>query len=173
VAPPILSAISGSRYYNPERARWINRDPIEEIGFREGHPESVAATVLAEVRSWNLYVFVANRPSGGVDVLGAGLLCVCPGGAPLTLGSRNVLQGKRCAAAGDVGNTGSGVFPPAFCVARWPACTPPWVTCALDTCNWWGSYVCNRTFIGAPPIGGAWFYWWERTRERLVEGCYP
>ncbi len=31
---PILNAISGYRFYNPELGRWINRDPIEEMGGR-------------------------------------------------------------------------------------------------------------------------------------------
>jgi hypothetical protein len=37
VAPPVLSAISGQRYYSPEFGRWARKDPIEEPGFRQLH----------------------------------------------------------------------------------------------------------------------------------------
>jgi RHS repeat-associated protein len=42
----------GYRYYNPTTGRWMSRDPIEEEG---GH---------------NLYAFINNEPSSGLDVLG-------------------------------------------------------------------------------------------------------
>jgi RHS repeat-associated protein len=42
----------GYRYYNPTNGRWLNRDPIEESG------------------GLNLYGFVGNDPTNGVDVLG-------------------------------------------------------------------------------------------------------
>ncbi len=49
------------RYYSPGLGRWISRDPIEEKG------------------GVNLYVFVRNAVSGGVDDLGTQL--VLPGGS--------------------------------------------------------------------------------------------
>ncbi len=49
---PIHNAISGYRYYNPELGRWINRDPIGEMG------------------GLNLYAFVGNAPLHRVDPLG-------------------------------------------------------------------------------------------------------
>ncbi len=42
----------GYRFYNPELGRWVNRDPIEEMGGD------------------NLYGFVKNDSIGGVDYLG-------------------------------------------------------------------------------------------------------
>jgi len=42
----------GYRFYNPELGRWINRDPIEEVG------------------GGNLYGFVHNGPGNYVDFLG-------------------------------------------------------------------------------------------------------
>ncbi len=49
---PIHNAISGYRSYNPELGRWINRDPIGEIG------------------GLNLYGFVGNSPVERRDLLG-------------------------------------------------------------------------------------------------------
>ena len=42
----------GYRFYNPELGRWINRDPIGEMGGR------------------NLYSFLSNRSALGIDYLG-------------------------------------------------------------------------------------------------------
>ena len=50
--PWVQVQLSGLRYYNPTLGRWVNRDPIEEIG------------------GLNLYAFVKNWPQGGVDILG-------------------------------------------------------------------------------------------------------
>ncbi len=45
----------GYRYYDPETGRWINRDPIEELG------------------GTNLYGFVSNEPTSWIDRLGLAL----------------------------------------------------------------------------------------------------
>jgi RHS repeat-associated protein len=51
-------AYFGYRYYNPETGRWINRDPSQERGGK------------------NLYQYVFNAPTNGIDYLG---LACCGG----------------------------------------------------------------------------------------------
>ena len=50
--PEFFTVNSGRRFYSPELGRWLNRDPIGEVGGE------------------NVYGFVANQPSGGIDLLG-------------------------------------------------------------------------------------------------------
>ena len=47
-----------SAFYAPEMQRWVNRDPIQELG------------------GVNLYLFVGNMPSRAVDYLGLARICV-------------------------------------------------------------------------------------------------
>ncbi len=61
------------RYYDPELGRWINRDPIEELGFKNS---------VHELKAWinknppggndrgNLYVFILNNGLLFIDFLG-------------------------------------------------------------------------------------------------------
>src|ERR1041384_504045 len=65
----------GYRYYNPSTGRWLERDPIEEEGFRN--------LFLFEGcrRKANLYGFVLNNPVGDFDYLG---LCGCDCGPDVT-----------------------------------------------------------------------------------------
>ena len=49
---PIREVISGYRFYNPDLGRWINRDPIGEIG------------------GINIYQFTVNDPLNRYDLLG-------------------------------------------------------------------------------------------------------
>ena len=51
------NVVPGLRYHRPDLARWVNRDPIEELG------------------GVNQTCFVSNRPSGVVDVLGLQEAC--------------------------------------------------------------------------------------------------
>jgi RHS repeat-associated protein len=64
----------GLRYYNPGLGRWLNRDPIDELG------------------GVNLYAYVGNDPVDGVDALGRALCYRYgrPCGAP------NQEDGNRC-----------------------------------------------------------------------------
>jgi len=48
----------GYRYYNPVLGRWINRDPLGELG------------------GLNLYAYVNNNATNNVDYLGLSLICV-------------------------------------------------------------------------------------------------
>ncbi len=78
---PIHNAISGYRFYNPGLGRWVNRDPIDELGFNvllESVVEDLNDLMAShfEARSGTsgqrdpLYVFVLNNPVSFFDVLG-------------------------------------------------------------------------------------------------------
>jgi len=54
-------------FYNPQPGRWLNRDPIEEPGFRLSTATNRKANTKHEVQ---VYVFVANNPLSYWDYLG-------------------------------------------------------------------------------------------------------
>ena len=62
--------IYGYRYYSASLGRWINRDPIDELGHLciEGSSEPLIWSIDEE--SQNLYRFAFNNPLGNVDALG-------------------------------------------------------------------------------------------------------
>jgi RHS repeat-associated protein len=53
------------RWYAPEIQRWLNRDPVEEIGF-----EQIRRAWITLNHSPNLYSFVQNQPTGKFDLFG-------------------------------------------------------------------------------------------------------
>jgi hypothetical protein len=60
----LLSLQTTFAYYDPGMQRWINRDPVDELGFRVvRRPESSATQPHA-------YLFVKNEPANGIDALG-------------------------------------------------------------------------------------------------------
>tara|TARA_B100001093_G_scaffold159307_1_gene151754 strand:- start:732 stop:1580 length:849 start_codon:yes stop_codon:yes gene_type:complete len=66
----------GFRYYDTSNGRWLNRDPIEEIG------------------GTNIYVFVRNEPTFNIDILG--MHCKdCPGIHKSCL-AKNVQRFLKC-----------------------------------------------------------------------------
>ena len=63
----------GYRFYHPELGRWINRDPIGEIGFRslgKGNRAVMADIQFLPRTLWGLYLFVNNGPINRIDLLG-------------------------------------------------------------------------------------------------------
>jgi RHS repeat-associated protein len=70
----------GQRYYNPALGRWLNRDPIEELG------------------GVNLYAYVGNDPVGRFDALGE-MWCGREQGCYLDNGQDDGGLGGRCPAA--------------------------------------------------------------------------
>jgi RHS repeat-associated protein len=61
----------GYRFYDPNLQRWLNRDPIEELGFQLLRNEPW----LSETPDHNPYLFVVNEPISGFDAFG--LACNC------------------------------------------------------------------------------------------------
>ena len=63
------------RFYDPGTQRWLNRDPIEDLGF-------IILTGHVPVRGAvdpNVYLFVANKPVNAIDALGLTLYyCTVP-----------------------------------------------------------------------------------------------
>jgi RHS repeat-associated protein len=63
------------RFYDPNLQRWLNRDPIEDLGF-------IILTGHVPVRGAvdpNVYLFVANKPVNAIDALGLTLwYCTVP-----------------------------------------------------------------------------------------------
>jgi RHS repeat-associated protein len=57
----------GYRFYDPNLQRWLNRDPINERGFRR-HPRGGRSPRVGE--ETNQYLFVRNRPVRGIDAFG-------------------------------------------------------------------------------------------------------
>jgi RHS repeat-associated protein len=64
----------GYRYYNPGTGRWLNRDPIEEIQFRETLKRNLnprrKAAFDQRLPLANEMTFVENRPNNVFDLLG-------------------------------------------------------------------------------------------------------
>jgi RHS repeat-associated protein len=54
------------RFYDPGLQRWLNRDPLGELGFEQIR----GFGPLGWNNPWNLYVFVANGPSDFIDGFG-------------------------------------------------------------------------------------------------------
>jgi len=57
----------GPRFYNPPTGRWLNLDPINELGFKLSTPNRKTFDHDEEL---NLYLFVANRPVNIYDAIG-------------------------------------------------------------------------------------------------------
>ena len=72
----------GYRWYDPNLQRWLNRDPLQEKGFKKMTRAKGGGTW----EEFNLYVFAHNKPISKIDpfglripVIGAGgKLCVSP-----------------------------------------------------------------------------------------------
>ena len=56
----------GYRYYTPSMGRWLNHDPVEELGF--DWLQSIDTSSNAS--SPNVYNFIANNPISAIDLLG-------------------------------------------------------------------------------------------------------
>jgi RHS repeat-associated protein len=64
------------RYYEPNVQRWLNRDPIAELGFRSVRTQRALAqsALLTIIAGPNLYTFVRNSPVLFVDYNGLEVL---------------------------------------------------------------------------------------------------
>ena len=93
---------TANAYYDPGTQRWLNRDPVEEIGFDQMRgiathlfKKALFETLLADpsitpslffvTRSDdynNVYLFIQNSPIGYVDLFG--LEAICDDGFPVS-----------------------------------------------------------------------------------------
>src|SRR5262249_45287514 len=64
----------GYRFYAPDLQRWINRDPINELGFKTLNAGDEGIHLDEEL---NLYAFVNNRPIDGTDPKGTSCDYLC------------------------------------------------------------------------------------------------
>jgi hypothetical protein len=64
-APHLASA-----YYDPGVQRWINRDPINELGFEALPRGRGAAIMIGASHSPGLFTFVGNQPVRNLDIFG-------------------------------------------------------------------------------------------------------
>src|SRR5208337_460757 len=60
----------GYRFYDPGLQRWINRDPIDELGFESLPRPRTSIILLGENNGEDPFGFVGNRPTRSVDVFG-------------------------------------------------------------------------------------------------------
>jgi len=60
----------GYRFYSSDFGRWINRDPVDELGFKLAVLPASSSMIVSDP---NNYVFVINNPVEGFD--GLGLTC--------------------------------------------------------------------------------------------------
>ncbi len=75
---PLLTFIchhTASAYYDPGVQRWINRDPVGELGFEIGSRSSVSEVT----EEMNCYRFLANEPVESIDSWGLSLASVITG----------------------------------------------------------------------------------------------
>ncbi|MGI6494698.1 MAG: RHS repeat-associated core domain-containing protein [Kiritimatiellia bacterium] len=109
----------GYRFYAPELMRWLNRDPIEEEGFRAafsgaliGAPIEAAVEVLANISGQafsgelpvglfahgdqNTYLFVLNRPVNLKDRLGLDITLETGNHAPWYQFLNNLVHQQVC-----------------------------------------------------------------------------
>lgn len=64
----------GYRYYKPSTGTWVNRDPVDEAGFK-----SISkAKAIKQGSDIVIYGFVGNNPIGLVDWMGLACCCKCP-----------------------------------------------------------------------------------------------
>jgi hypothetical protein len=69
--PALLSAPHlASAYYDPGVQRWINRDPLGDIGNIAIHPPNPVTDPVRERGGVNLYLIVDNEPLGSIDIDG-------------------------------------------------------------------------------------------------------
>ena len=66
---------TASAFYDASMGRWINRDPVREMGFE---PSKSNSTAMQEGGP-NLYAFVDNNPLSNVDPLGLVVIWPFPG----------------------------------------------------------------------------------------------
>src|SRR2546422_9847928 len=60
------------RFYDPNLQRWINRDPVNELGHRLLRRDLSTGSVPHRTEEENLYAFVHDDPIDVVDALGLG-----------------------------------------------------------------------------------------------------
>ncbi len=61
----------GYRYYNPKAGRWLNQDPIEEMGGLLDLKVKTFREISGSFIEWNHpYLFVSNNPINKVDLFG-------------------------------------------------------------------------------------------------------
>jgi hypothetical protein len=84
LAITLLALPSARGYYDPSTQRWINRDPITEIGFERraqpaSTPKSPAATESGTVKDVgaNPFSFCDNAPTIKLDPDGRGIFSFC------------------------------------------------------------------------------------------------
>ncbi len=71
--------ISGYRYYSSELGRWLNRDPLRELGSMILRRKIIKNDINEELNL--LYAFVNNDPNNRIDRLGLDLILVGEGGS--------------------------------------------------------------------------------------------
>src|SRR5437899_3025973 len=93
----IWTAHTAQAWYDPGLQRWINRDPINELGFEASHEVAARQTSSNDLGA---YLFARNNPVNHVDP--NGLLCcevlLCRVGRPFTVTCYTLMQvGTLCA----------------------------------------------------------------------------
>lgn len=77
-----VCASNSFAYYQAEQGRWVNRDPIEELGFQKiaNNTTIIPTLPLLDSKQNLMYVFVSNNTINRIDWLGLDD-CVCNTGS--------------------------------------------------------------------------------------------
>ena len=177
----------GYRFYEPALQRWLNRDPIRELGFEALRARYTRKGKPTRGDGDNLYKFVDNSPISQWDYLGldnpgcdfpaTSLPCILPGGP----GAADCYL--RCCAQHDV------CFHDNHCKAltAWPQifCPTKCGGCGRQALNCFANCPSGATGPGNPPYycaaNDSYYYNWDDIPPSCWEGgikpkkpdCYP
>jgi len=73
----VVGVFHASGFHNPHLGRWINRDPIGELGFHLSARAHMDAAPHDGGNRGNLYAFVSNDPLSKIDAFGLIGTCIC------------------------------------------------------------------------------------------------
>ena|SRR5436190_20523857 len=127
---------TASAFYHPQMQRWINRDPLMELGFESIKIHRFAESPVTTMSGANVYEFVDNNPMFEVDPLGLQIIILPPFPIPpRPSGGCSVADVAKCTAqCRRNGSSGScymlTVYIPLPCGGLWPIRVP--------TCICWG-----------------------------------
>jgi RHS repeat-associated protein len=135
----------GYRFYDPDRGRWLNRDPLGDPSFSDVIANGLQ--ISSQEGAGNLYAFLQNRVTAGVDAFGLTPTWLATCGIGACIGA---IGGAIGGAAGAINNGSDAVLRGGLCGLFAGAATG---CCATAFCTHFGPWGCRIASCVCAAIG--------------------